>query len=168
MVQASYKTTRSALCSCNFAGAAPRGSGRCRARSRPRPPGFNGDGYDDLAVGAPSEDLGILDRAGAVSVLYGNATGLSASGSQVWQPNRPGLRGDAVHHGSFGASTASGDFDGDGFWDLAVGSPGRDGERGAVNILYGSDGGLTADGDLASTSTSTRPWRTSPGDGAEG
>ena len=30
---------------------------------------FNGDGYDDLAVGVPDEDLGSIVDAGAVNVI---------------------------------------------------------------------------------------------------
>src|SRR5262245_1223740 len=49
---------------------------------------FNGDGFDDLAIGAPGEDVvnsagvNIVD-AGAVNVIYGlNAAGLNAAGDQ--------------------------------------------------------------------------------------
>ena len=40
---------------------------------------FNGDGFQDLAVGAPNEDVGTIVDAGAVNVLYGSPSGLSAS-----------------------------------------------------------------------------------------
>src|ERR671912_1857643 len=36
---------------------------------------FNGDGFADLAVGAPGEDVGAAGDAGAVNVLYGSAGG---------------------------------------------------------------------------------------------
>jgi len=45
---------------------------------------------------------------------------------------------------SAGGSSVRADFDGDGFADLAVGVPGEDRERGAVNVIYGSARGLTA------------------------
>jgi hypothetical protein len=48
------------------------------------------------------------------------------------------------------ATAASGDFNGDGLADLAVGSPYEDvgtvADAGAVNILYGSGAGLSAAG----------------------
>ncbi len=44
-------------------------------------PDFNGDGFADLAVGAPLED-GAATDAGAVNVLYGSARGLTATGNQ--------------------------------------------------------------------------------------
>jgi len=40
---------------------------------------FNGDGITDLAIGIPLEDVdGVLD-AGATAVLFGTASGLSAT-----------------------------------------------------------------------------------------
>ena len=47
---------------------------------------FNGDGYQDLAVGLPGEDItvgaGQIRNAGAVEVLYGTAAGVSAAARQ--------------------------------------------------------------------------------------
>src|SRR5690606_9596453 len=37
---------------------------------------YNEDGYTDLVVGIPSEDLGTMTDAGMVEVLYGAADGL--------------------------------------------------------------------------------------------
>ena len=34
---------------------------------------FNGDGYADLAIGAPIETVGTVEEAGAVNVLNGSA-----------------------------------------------------------------------------------------------
>lgn len=54
---------------------------------------FNGDGYPDVAVGAPMAVLGDPDGgAGAVSVLFGGPEGLSSAHKQVltW-PDRPGI-----------------------------------------------------------------------------
>lgn len=120
---------------------------------------FNGDGYTDLAVGMPSEDVGSKVDAGSVSVLYGSRYGLTAAGDQLWNQDSPGVKGvaegaqshDASPRDRFGAALASADFDGDGYADLAVGSPedrvGGIRDRGAVNVLYGSGRGLTAAGD---------------------
>jgi hypothetical protein len=41
---------------------------------------FNGDGIADLAIGVPYEDIGGLDAAGAVHVIYGSANGLTPTG----------------------------------------------------------------------------------------
>ena len=48
---------------------------------------FNGDGFDDLAIGVPGEDLGSISSAGAVEVIYGSSSGLSATlahADQFW------------------------------------------------------------------------------------
>jgi FG-GAP repeat len=107
---------------------------------------FNGDGFDDLAVGAFGEAIGSLDGAGAVNVLYGSASGLVAS-SDVFFQGSNGVGGTADENDTFGRAIAQGLFNDDEFFDLAVGSPGEsDGGAsagGAVNILYGSAGGLT-------------------------
>ncbi|HJS68777.1 MAG TPA: integrin alpha [Nitrososphaera sp.] len=57
---------------------------------------FNGDGYEDLAIGAPGEDAGTVVDAGAVHVIYGSASGLSAQeqvGNQFWHQNTPNVEG---------------------------------------------------------------------------
>ena len=54
---------------------------------------FNRDGFDDLAVGVPGEDVGTVVDAGAVNVLYGTASGLAASRQPDLAPEqrrRPG------------------------------------------------------------------------------
>jgi hypothetical protein len=111
---------------------------------------FNGDGFADLAVGAPYEDVGTVADAGAVNVLYGNAAGLSAAGNQLWHQNVGGVEDSAEPADRFGSALAAGDFNGDGFADLAIGVPFEDvgtvADAGAVNVLYGSPVGLTAAG----------------------
>jgi FG-GAP repeat len=119
---------------------------------------FDGDGYADLAIGAPWEDLGFQEDAGVVTVLYGSAEGLSATDSQRWNQNVRGIQDEAEIGDWFGRDLAAGDFDGDGFSDLAVGVPGENlrydpacddatfpcDDVGAVAVLYGSNTGLTA------------------------
>lgn len=110
---------------------------------------FNGDGYDDLSIGVESESVGSLNNAGAVNVLYGTTNGLSTSGNQIWHQNSNGLVGDAEDGSTFGLSQAAGDFDGDGYDDLAVGAPSgvfNETNAGAVNVIYGSSSGLTSTG----------------------
>ncbi|HEV2871151.1 MAG TPA: integrin alpha, partial [Actinomycetota bacterium] len=106
---------------------------------------FNGDTFADLAVGAPGEGVGGAAGAGAVNVLYGSADGLTAS-SEVFTQGSGGVEGAAEQDDSFGAAVAKGNFNGDEFFDVAVGAPGERvgsiGLAGAVNILYGSEDGL--------------------------
>ncbi len=112
---------------------------------------YNNDGFSDLAIGVPEEDVEAIANAGAVNVLYGSASGLTASGNQIWHQDVAGVRGVAEAGDIFGRSLTSGDYDSDGFDDLAVGASGEDiksiAGAGAVNVLYGSALGLTADGD---------------------
>jgi hypothetical protein len=117
---------------------------------------FDGNGVGDLAVGVPLEDVFSLAAettvtdAGAVSVIHGTASGLSAAGDEfVTQKNTNG----EAHLGTgdqFGSALAAGDFNGDGVRDLAAGAPFEDilgiGNTGQVNVLFGSGIGLGAAG----------------------
>ncbi|HEY6570552.1 MAG TPA: hypothetical protein VIZ22_09690 [Candidatus Limnocylindrales bacterium] len=117
---------------------------RCPVRSD-----FDGDGYADLAIGAPGDRAGTVDLAGAVNVLYGSAAGLTADGDQLWTQDSRGVPGVSRTREQFGAALAAGDFDRDGKADLAVGAPSDsiDGLRsGGVTILYGTKRGLRATG----------------------
>jgi len=109
---------------------------------------FDGDGFDDLAIGVWRQSIGGVDLAGAVHVLYGSHAGLRATNSQFWHQNRTGILGDAEYGDQFGGALAAGDFNGDGFADLAVGAPGQSinghAGAGAVQVLYGSHNGLRA------------------------
>jgi len=110
---------------------------------------FDGDGYADLAVGIPWENVGGHRDAGAVQVLYGGPKGLTAR-DQVWHQGKKGVPGSNEADDLFGWALAAGDFDGDGFADLAVGAPNEDvgDARGAgdVVLLRGSRAGLTSAG----------------------
>ena len=106
---------------------------------------FNGDGLRDLATGAPSDRGGV----GTVTVLYGSKRGLSLTGSEVWTQNS--LTPHSAEPGDgFGSALAPGDFNADGFTDLAVGAPGEDVGSpsvlyaGVVHIIFGSRSGLRA------------------------
>jgi FG-GAP repeat protein/VCBS repeat protein len=126
---------------------------------------FNGDGYDDLAVGDPYDWNSKYGTYGSVTVLYGR----SGSGPSFrfrapkrWDKDSTGVIGTVGHwvEGKdipdyFGWSLGVADYNGDGRDDLAIGSPGstvwRSGTKyndaGAINVLYGSGSGLTASGD---------------------
>jgi len=112
---------------------------------------FDHDGYDDLAIGVPGEDIGTIWNAGAVNVLYGGVSGLSASGDQFWNQANPTVLGDAENYDEFGAALTVGNFDGNLYDDLAIGVPGEDigsiTDAGCVNVIYGHSTGLLATDD---------------------
>ncbi len=110
---------------------------------------FNADGYQDLAIGAPAYNF-LEFTAGAVFILYGTNNGLSSNNSQILSQHGSGNL--AEYEDAFGSSLATGDFNGDGFSDLVVGTPLEDEiidggavivDAGAINIFYGSASGLS-------------------------
>ena len=107
---------------------------------------FNGDGRDDLAVGVSFDDLGAALNAGTVLVLYGTGTGLDGGGAQSWHQDAGAMADAAEANDFFGAVLEAGDFNADGFADLAVAVTGEDlaaaADAGAVQVLYGAAGGL--------------------------
>lgn len=112
---------------------------------------FNRDGFPDLVIGVPGEDVSGRSKAGKVHVLYGSAEGIiddqsnAASGFVISQDSR-GIKGRANVEDRFGAAVWAEDFDRDGFVDLAVGVPREDvnghPDAGAVNVIYGDGLGL--------------------------
>jgi hypothetical protein len=77
---------------------------------------FNGDGFDDLAIGVTGEDIDSLDNVGAVEIIYGDKNGLDARVGDQFITSIS-LAGDseiAAEDDEFGSSLAAGDFNGDG------------------------------------------------------
>jgi hypothetical protein len=105
---------------------------------------FDDDSHAELVAGAPAEDVGAEQNAGEVRVLRGIGT----SSIDVFQWTQDGVAGLESEAGDqFGSSFAVGDFDANGFDDLAIGIPGEDvggagTDFGAALVLFGTPSGL--------------------------
>ena len=104
---------------------------------------FNADGRPDLATGMPGEAINGQAGSGAVLVLPGGISGPGTANSRLWTQDAYGVPDTAEPGDSFGSALAVGDFDADGYDDLAIGAPGENGGAGAVHVLRGSRSGLT-------------------------
>ena len=106
---------------------------------------FDGDAFDDLAIGVPFEHV-VEDDGGTVNVLYGSGSGLRSERNQVWNLTVSGVPGTAKKFDETGFALTSGDFDADGRFDLVIGVPGEDDptNRGAAVVIYGSPTGLAS------------------------
>ncbi|MDC0767603.1 VCBS repeat-containing protein [Streptomyces sp. HD] len=106
----------------------------------------NGDGYLDLAIGVAGENIGSAVNTGAVTILYGSATGLNtASGAQSFAQSTPGVPGDDENDDQLGMDVKLDDVTGDGRADLVAGSGENDG-NGAVLYLPSDGAKITATG----------------------
>jgi D-alanyl-D-alanine carboxypeptidase len=121
---------------------------------------FNGDDYDDLAIGVPKKDLPSKTDFGQVVIYYGSDDGLVPDASS-WPPLAlppttetlsQALAGDPNdNNDQFGFSLAAGDFDNDTFDDLAIGTPLNTCDAihdGLVIVFYGTEEGFIPDGDF--------------------
>ncbi len=112
---------------------------------------FNGDGYMDIAIGAlkESQNIGQEDKSGSVYIIYGTSSGFS-------NVDYTKLTGKSISpFNAFGVEMTTGDYNGDGYDDLAVGSSNRNvyghtnsdyqQGHGAVDVYFGSSIGLTFD-----------------------
>ncbi|MFI5172727.1 MAG: FG-GAP-like repeat-containing protein, partial [Chitinophagales bacterium] len=98
---------------------------------------INGDGYNDIIIGASGYSNPELIE-GAAYIYYGNATGIDDTPSVILESNQA--------NANFGCSvTAAGDVNADGYADVIVGA--KDYENGQVNegaiyIFHGTATGL--------------------------
>ncbi|MEU9256057.1 FG-GAP-like repeat-containing protein [Streptomyces sp. NPDC048270] len=104
---------------------------------------FNGDGFADVVVGTPYAHVGGVKGAGQAVVLFGSATGVAAAERQVLAQGVSGIPDAPEAHDGFGGVSVAGDFDGDGFFDLAVTAHGENAQAGLLTVVWGSKEGLT-------------------------
>ncbi|MEO8198415.1 MAG: hypothetical protein ABI689_17010 [Thermoanaerobaculia bacterium] len=112
---------------------------------------LNHDGYVDLVVGAPGEDVGaegseFID-AGAAYVILGSPSGLDRPSATYWTENSMAVQTVIADGDGFGTDFAAGDSDHDGYQELAIGSPFKtvsgQTQAGLVILLWGSASGPT-------------------------
>jgi len=107
----------------------------------------NGDGFDDLIVGAAHAD----GYAGAAWVVFGQAGGPGAIDLGALGPGQGfALFGAGGEQAGFSVASA-GDLDGDGFGDLIIGAPYAEAGAGRAYVVFGHAGPFAAI-DLASLS----------------
>jgi len=116
----------------------------------------NGDGFDDLIVGARDGNLG----AGASYVVFGKQTGFPANLDLSTLNGTTGFKLNGVVGGDsagFSVSTA-GDINGDGFADLIIGAPYADStgsDSGASYVVFGKASGFLANLNLSTLDGTT-------------
>ncbi len=140
---------------------------------------FNCDLIDDLAVGAPYEDVDAATDNGAFHILFGVADdGLVADDSQLWHQGVADVPGDSGNEDHLALALAAADFDRPpnslfGCDDLAIGIP-DDAQTagGAVLVMSGTSAGLVTTGAMLLSNDDflpdpfAYPYRTYPDDNA--
>lgn len=123
----------------------------------------DGDGDSELVVGVPYEGAGALTDTGMVVVLKGSSAGLPAGATTYFQTAVPGEAQEAGDR--FGFAVAVGDFNGDGYADVAASAPHEDQggatDSGNVAVLHGGPGALPAGWDEVVTELSAHGPRES-------
>lgn len=114
----------------------------------------NGDGLDDLVVGAVSADAGGSDR-GQAYVIFGTTSGYAATLnlSSLNGSNGFTLNGNANGDQAGLSVSGAGDVNGDGLDDLIVGAFGADAggsDRGQAYVVFGRSSGFAATLNLSS------------------
>ncbi|WP_293006128.1 integrin alpha [Nitrosomonas sp.] len=105
----------------------------------------NGDGLADVIVGAPN--------AGSSYVVFGKATGFSATLDLSSLDGSNGFRLEGELDGAGFSVSGAGDVNGDGFADLIIGAPGgslNGGYSGSSYVVFGKASGFGATMDLSS------------------
>lgn len=110
---------------------------------------MNGDGYGDIAVGVPYEDIGTKKNAGSVLVLPGTASGPTGTGTVGFNQDTANVPGVAEADDGFGAALRLVDANRDGRAELAVGAPGENTDAGSLWVFPATASGVTAKGSFS-------------------
>ncbi|QSJ17059.1 FG-GAP repeat protein [Nostoc sp. UHCC 0702] len=116
---------------------------------------MNGDGFDDLIIGAPGVSRNGQERLGSSYVVFGSSSGMSASLNLSSLDGSNGFVINGIDAYDFSGSVSSaGDINGDGIDDLIIGALGADPngqERaGSSYVVFGSSSGFGASFNLLS------------------
>jgi hypothetical protein len=116
---------------------------------------INGDGFEDLLIGAPKADPDGKDDAGAAYVVFGSASDFDASFNLENLNGDNGFVINGIAAGdNLGTSVSNaGDFNDDGFADLIIGTR-RDDGAGVSYLLFGKSSGFEAIINLETISSS--------------
>jgi FG-GAP repeat protein len=118
----------------------------------------NGDGLQDILIGAYGADPSVNGKAGSSYVIYGKVGGYNAPLDLASLNNTQGFRiNGAVAYDYSGVSVSSaGDINNDSIPDLLIGAyyadPSGRTDAGSTYVIYGKAGGYNAPIDLASLS----------------
>ena len=113
----------------------------------------NGDGFDDVIIGAPLADPNSRAGAGSSYVVFGKASGFSAvqNLSDLDGSNGFRLDGTATNNNSGWSVSNAGDVNGDGFNDVIIGAQRAD----SSYLVFGKASGFSAAMDLSSLDGNT-------------
>ena len=117
----------------------------------------NGDGIDDLIIGAAGVSVGGAEDTGAAYVVFGRSGGFSAALDLDALNGSNGFRLHGVDGGDsagFWVDTA-GDVNADGLADMIIGAPGAANGAGEAYVVFGQASGFAADIDLGALNGST-------------
>ncbi|MEZ6061916.1 MAG: hypothetical protein R3C19_16345 [Planctomycetaceae bacterium] len=130
----------------------------------------NGDGFNDLIIGAGDADPGGNSYAGSSYVVFGNSGGFPLVVNLSTLDGSTGFRLDGVASDDRSGISVSdaGDMNGDGFGDFIIGArvadPGGNFAAGSSYVVFGKSGGFssvvnlsTLDGNTDSGWTGSRP-----------
>ncbi|MEY2831238.1 MAG: hypothetical protein RLZZ574_496, partial [Cyanobacteriota bacterium] len=116
---------------------------------------LNGDGIDDLVIGAANASVDGSYKEGEVYVLFGRQGGFGTQFDLNSLNGNNGFSIAGINGGDgLGNAVSAGDFNGDGIDDLLIGAStaGSD-SRGAAYVLFGKRNGFTSQVDLANLSS---------------
>ncbi|NER98660.1 MAG: hypothetical protein F6J86_33360, partial [Symploca sp. SIO1B1] len=116
---------------------------------------INGDGIDDLIIGAPDADPNGNSDAGQSYVVFGSSNGFSASFDLSQLNGSNGFILNGINGGDFSGRSVSsaGDINGDGIDDLIIGASGADpngnSSVGQSYVVFGNSNGFSSNFDLS-------------------